>query len=258
MASKAKPKDRVKRETLERDRPLRQGAAAAAMFGDQVTRRVEQLLDGGLKTARLVVEAAAEPVLGAAERGVHTAYTVLDEYLARGKEAAKRYQVPSPGTPDMNDNRQGNGAWGAFGPMGPMMAQAAGPWMQVARMWTDSMAQFVPGGQQAVNQWMAMWPGMTGPTGAAAGARAAVRVASTRPTTVQVSLAPDAEYMTLSTALASAAGEALGGVTISATDGRVLVSVTVADTQAVGTYRGAIVDGGGNPRGELTVDIAAA
>lgn len=258
MAPKAKPKDRVKRETPERDGPVRQGAAAAAMFGDAVTRRVEQLVDGGLKTARLVVEAATEPVLGAAERGVHTAYTVLDEYLARGKEAAKRYQVPSPGTPDMSDNRQGNGAWGAFGPMGPMMAQAAGPWMQVARMWTDSMAQFVPGGPQAVNQWMAMWPGMPGAAQAGTGARAAVRVSSARPATVQVSLAPEAEYMTLSAAPVSATGDALGGVNISTAEGRVLVSVTVADTQAAGMYRGAIVDGGGNPRGELTVDIATA
>jgi hypothetical protein len=258
MAPKARSKERVKRETPERDGPLRQGAAAAALFGDKVTRRVEQLVGGGLKTARLVVEAAAEPVLGAAERGVQTAYTVLDEYLARGKEAAKRYEMPTSGGPDMSDQRQFNGMWNAWGPMGPMMAQAAGPWMQVARMWTDSMAQFVPGGQAAVNQWMAMWPGMPGATASTAGARAGVRVASARPTTVQVSLAPDAEYMTLSAAPVAASGDALGGVTLSTVEGRLLVSVVVADSQAAGTYRGPIVDGGGNPRGELTVDIAPA
>lgn len=248
-------KARVKRETPSREGPLRQGAAAAAMFGESVTRRMEELVGGGLKTARLVVEAAAEPVLGAAERGVHTAYTVLDEYLARGKEAAKRYEMPTPGSPTMSDQRQ-NGMWNAFGPMGPMMAQAAGPWMQVARMWSDSMSQFVPGGQQAVSQWMAMWPGMPGAS--SAGARTAVRIASARPATVQVSLSPDAEYMTLASSLTSSAGGTLGGVTITTKEGQVLISVTVADSQAPGLYRGSIVDGGGNPRGELTVDIAAA
>lgn len=224
------------------------------MFGESVTRRVEELVGGGLKTARLVVEAAAEPVLGAAERGVHTAYTVLDEYLARGKEAAKRYEMPTPGSPTMSDQRQ-NGMWNAFGPMGPMMAQAAGPWMQVARMWSDSMSQFVPGGQQAMDQWMAMWPAMAGVASRAA-APVRVQVASTRPVAVQVSLAPGAEYMTLGASPVAQGGETLGGVAVSTAEGRVTVSVTVADAQGAGTYRGPVVDGGGNPRGELVVEIS--
>lgn len=250
-----KTRARATRATPEREAPLRQGAAAAAAFGDKVTRRVGHLVDDGLKTARLVVEAATEPVLGAAERGVQTAYTVIEEYLARGRDAARRLDTaatngasgePAPGAPWA-------GWAGAWGPMAPVMSQAAGPWMQVMRMWTDSMTQFVPGGAQAVNQVMSAMMG--GPRPATAHR---VLVASRRPCTVTLVLDPGSDPQGLAAVPVNPAGATCGTVAFAVVDGQGTLRVTVDDAAPGGTYRGDVHDAAGTRRGELTVTVEAA
>src|SRR5437879_799582 len=92
------------------------------------------------------------------ERGVETAYMVVEEYLLRGRQAAGRRSNSANsangdghGRPDMSNDKPGNShpnsnQWGQLPPM--MM-----PFMQMMRMWTDGMSQLVPGGGMAAD-WM--------------------------------------------------------------------------------------------------------
>ncbi len=258
--SEGKKKDgkRMRRDAPEREGPVRQRNFAGVVPPMQdMAHRVEHIVTDGMKTAQRVVEAATEPLMGAVERGVHTAYVVIDEYIARGRDAAQRYQSPSVGNPYMSDNRQGANPWGMWGSMAPMMGPMMAPWMQMAKMWTDSMSAFVPGGAAAMNQFMA---GMGGAPMRTNSARHSVQVSSRLPATVSVSLDPDAEFMLLKVEpLAEAkgtTGPSLTDVTLESVNGHLTVRVTVPDTQPAGTYAGPVLDGGGNRRGEITVQLA--
>ena len=69
------------------DAPRSAAAAPGAAFG--------AVVDEGLRTAERLAEISSAAVRGAMECGVQTAYTVIDEYMARGREAASRFQTAS-------------------------------------------------------------------------------------------------------------------------------------------------------------------
>lgn len=255
---------RVRRAPASREAPLRQATMSAVVDRTaDFAGRVEGLLGGAIKTAQVVVEASTQPVLGAAERGVQTAYAVIEEYVARGREAARQYQQSTLGGPQMSDNRSqfGNGMGGAWGPMAATMTPMLGTWLSLAKMWSESMAPFVPGGSTVMNQMMSAW----GVPGVGAGARPVnarhrVQVTSKQPATVTLQLDPDAEYMMLrvATLVSAKGGQGLTGATISCKNGVATVSLTVPETWPTGTFVGPITDEGGNRRGELQVEVSAA
>ena len=207
------------------------------------------------------------------ERGVETAYMVVEEYMRRGRQVAGRRSSSSTsstssnsangdghGRPDMSNDKPGNGysnsnQWGQLPPM--MM-----PFMQMMRMWTDGMSQLVPGGGMAadwMNQFMpagAAWSGTPTATRALS-----VRVASKHAAEVTVDLEPGAEFAKLTAdPLTPKSGDApaLAAVRFECETGHVRVRVTVPDDQPGGTYSGHIHDATGARRGELRVEIEGA
>jgi hypothetical protein len=184
--------------------------------------------------------------------------------MARGREAASRYQNRPDGRGAMNDDRQNPGGWStAWGPMSPFVL----PWMNAMRMWTDALTMFATGGQQ--QGWNAAATGYPagGPGGAAPFAgvvpRLSVRVSSQSPAEVTLNVAPYADRMTLVAGpLQKIDGPAdalpLTGVSITCEPGHVRVSVTVITDQPSGRYSGLVLNASGNEVvGSLTVEISA-
>jgi len=175
------------------DTPRSPAAAPGAAFG--------AVVDEGLRTAERLAEISSAAVRGAMECGVQTAYTVIDEYMARGREAASRFQQRPDGRGPMSDDRQNFGGWStAWGPMSPFVL----PWMNAMRMWTDALTMFAPGGgpQQGWNPAATGYqvPNAAGGAAPSAGApapRVSVRVSSQSPAEVTLNVAPYADRMTL-------------------------------------------------------------
>lgn len=212
----------------------------------------------GLRTAERLAAISDAAVQGAVECGVRTAYTVIDEYMRRGREAAGRYRERPNWRSDMNDDRQNYGNWStAWGPMWLFIA----PWMQMMRAWTDVMSTCVPGAAPQ-DFWSpyarggAWGPARPSPTSP----KVSVQVSSQRPIEVILSVAPGADAMTLvADALQIDDGSgapSLVGVTIKCTPGHVRVSVTVPNDQPAGRYSGAIRDAAGMHVGDLTVHVS--
>ena len=220
------------------------------------------IVDESVKTAMRAVEAADATVRGAVERGVDTAYMVIEEYMLRGRQAAGRNHERRNGRHEMNDERQGgsNSSNGAFGgpwaAMNPMIA----PMMQMMRMWTESMSSLMPGANGIASEWMnqfmpgaAMWGGM-----APARASVATHVSSPYPVEVKADLDSGAEYSMLTAEpLKLAGGDASLAVTLKCSPSLVKIGVTVSAGQAGGRYCGAVKDASGVKRGEITVDVDA-
>ncbi|MEO5818046.1 MAG: hypothetical protein ABIT20_22445 [Gemmatimonadaceae bacterium] len=219
------------------------------------------IVDESVKTAMRAVEAADATVRGAVERGVDTAYMVIEEYMLRGRQAAGRNHERRNGRQDMNDERQGGngfsnaGFGGPWGAMNPMMA----PWMQMMRMWTESMSSFMPGANgmatDLMSQFMpgaAMWGGAS-----AARASIAVQVSSPYPVEVKADFDTGAEYSLLTAdPLQLSGGERASlAVTLKCAPGLVRIGVTVPSGQAGGRYTGAVNDASGVKRGEITIDV---
>jgi hypothetical protein len=257
---------RVKREAPTQSGPNRNGAGSVSSETQRdrgPAPSVSSVVERGLKTALLAVEASNATVLGTVERGVDTAYMVIEEYMQRGREAAGRRHERGNGRADMDANRKNEGPWGGQYPWGPMTPMVA-PWMQMMRMWTDSMAAFLPGGPAMATQWMnqftpggAMWPGMAmGPR-----PHVVVRIDSQQPAEVAVDIDPGAECMGLTANALVAAGAdtapPLAGVSIDWNAGEARVSITVPNDQPAGTYSGTIVDSTGVRRGGVRVKLEA-
>lgn len=219
------------------------------------------IVDESVKSAMRAVEAADATVRGAVERGVDTAYMVIEEYMLRGRQAAGRNHERRNGRHEMNEERQGasntsNGGFGgAWGAMNPMMA----PWMQMMRMWTESMSSFMPGangmGADLMGQFMpgsAMWMGA-----AAARASISVQVTSPYPVEVKADFDTGAEYsmLTAEPLKVTGHGDATLVVALRCAPGLVRVGVTVPSGQAAGRYIGAVTDANGLRKGEITVDV---
>jgi len=247
-----------------RSGPIRNKAVPASLHSTRdAGLSVGGIVDESVKTAMRAVEAADATVRGAVERGVDTAYMVIEEYMLRGRQAAGRNHERRNGRHEMNDERQGssgsaNGAFGGpWAAMNPMM----GPWMQMMRMWTDSMTSFMPGANGIASEWMSqfmpgapMWGGM-----GASRACVAVQVASPYPVEVKADFDSGAEYSVLTADALELAGggETSLAATLTCSPGLVKIGITVPEGQAGGRYSGAVKDASGIKRGEITVDVDA-
>jgi hypothetical protein len=253
----------LKRDAPARSGPIRNKAvatpAASSRTGDSGL-TVGAIVDESVKNAMRAVEAADATVRGAVERGVDTAYTVIEEYMLRGRQAAGRNHERRNGRHEMNDERHGgsnasNGGFGA-GPWGAMNPMAV--WMQMMRAWTDSMSSMIPGANGLASDWMSQFmPGAAMWGGSSARASISVQVSSQYPVEVKADLDSGAEYsmLTAEPLKMRSDEDATLAVTLKCTPGLVRIGVTVPNGQAGGRYTGAVNDASGAKRGEITVDI---
>jgi hypothetical protein len=207
-------------------------------------------VEGTRRAAERLAALSGVAPAGAVERGVRTAYTVINEYLERGREAAGHHRERANWRSHMDDNRYNYGNPNmAWGPMWPLLA----PWMQA---WACAMSSF-PGAapQGAWGQY-------------AAPSKVSVRVSARHRTEVAACVEPGADMMQLTADPLKILGDlhqphdehqapTLRSVSIDCERGHVRVNVTVPPDQPVGRYSGAIRDANGTQRGELTVDISA-
>src|SRR6266536_2010068 len=110
------PSSRRKRVPPEQSGPIRNPVVPPSAHADDAPQAARSattagasfgaVVDEGLRTAERLAEISNAAVRGAMECGVQTAYTVIDEYMARGREAASRYQTRPDGRGAMNDDRQ--------------------------------------------------------------------------------------------------------------------------------------------------------
>jgi hypothetical protein len=214
-------------------------------------------------------ETAAGGLNGAVERGVRNAYAVIEEYMLRGREAARQYQQAfNQGEQMNNDPRHcndwggGGGPWGAMGqmgamgPMGPMGAWMA-PWMQMTRVWMDCMRAFVPMPTDAGgygDQWGA---GCSSSTTARRRPRLSVLVSSRRLTEVVVDITPGAESTNLEVGRLRHQDESawLEISEIRCEEGQLRVRVSVPDDKPAGRYLGEVYDDRCCKRGEIMVKV---
>ena len=181
--SPARP--RTRRVPPERTGPVRNPAAAS-----RPAPGIDALLDAtvgeGLRTAERLAAASGAVVQGAVECGVRTAYTVIDEYVKRGREAARREERPV-GRDTMSDEQRNYGNWSAaWGPMWPLAA----PWLQAMQAWANAMSAFAPG-MAPPNVWGPFpgggpWGPTPSPPGASTPPRVSVQLSSDAPTKVSV------------------------------------------------------------------------
>lgn len=195
---------------------------------------------------------ASDTLREALECGVRTAYTVIDEYLKRGYEAARSNPDHPDGRGSMRDDKTNYTNWAnAWGPMAMPMQQ----WMAAMRAMTDAWSAFIPGG------WpQQMWNMGTGGFPAAASTPAlSVHVASHRPTgvTASVELNPGCENTMLTVGWLAGDGSnpPLKGVTIGRDPGSLRIYVPVAASQPAGSYHGEIRGADGRCAGKLSVVI---
>ena len=235
---------RLKRKTPERTGPIRN-----PLFWRPAPQDLPPDGQTNASGAAPCASSDAETVAGlqnALECGVRTAYTVIDQYIQRGYEAARACKASSTVGEHMNNRPfppgSGPNPWGA--PNGPME-----PWAAAVRAWTEMwMTAFAPAMRgQWPNPWQPQppWPGQSAAPPSTHAATSAppsvsVRVASRRRTEVEANLTSSAEYGLL---VADVPG--LSGLSISRETGRVLVSLEVADQQPSGHFHGCIRAGGG-------------
>ncbi len=234
MATRA----RVKREPPERSGPIRRAAVGRSSASP------------GRAAAPGAPSSVEAAVTGVVERGVDTAYTVIDEYMTRGRNAAGRWSQWTDGRNEMSEAPQFSTPWGSS----DLMA----PWWQMMRMWADGLSAFVPGGQGPATAWLnAFVPGAS--TWSSQAPRVEVRVSSKPTAVVTVSLDPGADSMQLTAEPPANRGNGKKssplGLTLESFPGLVRVSVTVPDDQPADSYTFTVRDKDHNPRGELRVDV---
>jgi hypothetical protein len=252
------PSDRLKRESPERIRPIRntliRGGRPKPVQGSPF-RGAE-----GLHVAEQLAAASAGAVQGAVECGVNTAYTVIEEYLHRGREAAsrEREQHAKRGG-NMNDERFcGNNPFMVWGPMAPLIA----PWIQAMQAWACAMTAFAPGAmpRDRWNRYGECAPNRYGESSP----NVSVQVTSRYRTEVTTTLVPGADYMTLAATelrIVDAPPETAAApplnAAISSGPGPIQVRLTVPESQPPGRYRGTIVNSANGAHvGTLLVQIS--
>ncbi len=216
------------------------------------------VVEQGVHAAYRAVEVADATLRGTVERGVETAYAVIDEYMTRGREAAGGYHQRM-GDGQMDRNQTG-GPWGAaWGPaMNPMMA----PWVNMMYLWAQTMGAFTqPFAGSPATPW-----GPPNPCAPTAGVSPAisVQVKSDKPAEVSVQLDPGTDQMTLAADplnLAPAGGDAgvapLGSTAFDSKPGHVRFRIAIPATQPDGTYTGNVHDTAGIVRGRVSVIITS-
>lgn len=259
---------RRKRPAVEQDHPKRDaGVSRSAGSGRGPSRgfSIDDAMGEGFETARRIARASEETVKDVVDRGVDTAYMVIEEYMLRGRKAAGRHHERKNGSGTMGDgppHDHENDWMSAYGPMAPFMAPFMAPWVASMKLWTDSMAQMMPGGPAAGRAWMEQMMATGAPwwgAGAALAPRLSYEVSSAEPAEVSATLDSTAYFAKLSVhALVPCGdikGEAIKDVGISSASGHVCVRVTVPAGQASGRYHGQIHDEHGTRRGEVTLEL---
>jgi hypothetical protein len=152
---------RLKRPTPQRQAPLRRpplglpasmgatlnGALGAAIDTSQtISAGLGAAVRQGLDSGQAMSEAAGAGVQGFVERGVNTAYQVIEEYMQRGQEAAQRLSPagPGPARPGLAADAANAWAQNLAGPLGQTASSLAAPWMQLVRAWVDGVGTLAP------------------------------------------------------------------------------------------------------------------
>ena len=162
---------RLKRPAPQRQAPLRRpplglpasmgatlnGALGAAMDTRQtISAGLGAAVKQGLDSGQAMGEAAAGGVQGFVERGVNTAYQVIEEYMRRGQETAQRLSPlgSGPGTARPGLAADAANAWAQnlAGPLGQTASSLAAPWMQLVRAWVDGVSTLAPMAGQMAGQ----------------------------------------------------------------------------------------------------------
>jgi hypothetical protein len=244
---------RVTREPPERTGPIRRagmGSSSASQAGAAGPVTPSSVVEQGIKTARMMARVADGTVKGVVERSVDNAYTVIDEYMTRGRDAAGRRSQWTDGRYDMSQDPQ----FSTWGPNSDFVA----PWWQMMRTWADGMAAFMFCGPAAATTWLnACARGGTGWAGSHVQApKIEPRVSSKRHAAVTVSLQPGAESMEL-TATGKGNEPTLPEIKFDPPVAATVrgVNVTVPDDLPAGPYTFTISDENHNRRGELRVDV---
>lgn len=163
---------RLKRPAPQRQAPLRRpplglpaamGATLSGALG--AAKDTSQTLSAGLGAAvkqgldsgQAMGEAAGAGVQGFVERGVNTAYQVIEEYMRRGQETAQRLSPsfgPGPGATRTGLAADAANAWAQnlAGPLGQTASSLAAPWMQLVRAWVDGVSTLAPMAGQMAGQ----------------------------------------------------------------------------------------------------------
>lgn len=281
------PRPRLQRPAAARQAPLRRPPLGLPV---SVSAAMQQGLDG----SRAVAGAAEAGMQGFVERGVDTAYTVIDAYLRRGQQAAQRVSPGAPETAGPLSGLAGLGRLGGLGGLGATLAASTpwgatassitGPWLQLLRAWADALATLGPlAGRAGAGLGDALPPGfmaageaahasVTGSEAAvaapaaapmaAAGPRAKVTIelVSRRTAEVAVSLEPGADLAALQadwlTPPAGPAAAAPGSLTLYNEPGHVHLRLALADPPPPGRHEAHVTDSLGQAWGSVVVTIA--
>jgi hypothetical protein len=256
---------RFTRNPVERGRPIRKPLthvpetaesthAAKPSTPAGAAGTVSAAVDEGLKAAERLRTMSADAVRGAVECGVRTAYSVIDDYMRRGYDAASGSQSGSRERGHMSDDRQNYNAWStAWGPASPLMEQ----WMNAMRTWTEAWSSMAQGMSPAASRAT----GSAGSSAAGTASNISIQVSSDRSVEVTPHLFPGADTMTMLTAdplqsCEHADAPALTGIDMRTEPGHVRVKVTIMADQPAGTYSGPVRNAQRVVVGALTVTIA--
>jgi len=196
------------------------------------------------------VTAAGAAVFGALENGVRTAYSVIDEYIRRGQEAAGGMFNNSNRRGTMSDDRGNPG--GGFNPWNPM-AMATEQWIAAMRMWSQAWSAFIPGSFQQAG----FGPF---PFGAATAPAVTVKVTCSSAVEVSVNMYGATDTTDLVSEPLRAEGSSakpIEAASIVREPGAIRVSMKVETGQPAGRYRGLIrKETDKSVAGELTVVVS--
>jgi hypothetical protein len=192
------------------------------------------------------------PLRDALECGVRTAYTVIDDYMRRGYEAARNTREDANRRGNMADDDPNFGSWNNPFSAGGMAAPFQ-QWMYAMQAWMNAWSSFAPGG------WpQQMWGAFPGHGRAAAPVAVCVEATTYRPLNVAatVHLSPGAECMPLTLGpVRDSSLEPLNEVALAVRDGTIVVALTVGPYQPLGKYH-ADIAAQGRCVGGLTIILA--
>ena len=247
---------RQKREVPSRSAPIRNKLFPPPLVDGHSDARFTAGAAAGktIKTARRAVKSADEKMRRTVERGVDTAYMVIEEYMRHGRQAAGRQheqRAADWGATKLNGHQNASIAagWKALAPL-------AAPLMQVLRQLTGGAAA---SGASIATDWINQL--VSGQASNAAQPAIAVQVSAQAQTEVTVKLQPgaDSHGLRAEPLVHTDRKDAppLVSIGLESKAGQVRVRLTVPNDQPAGSYVGALRDTSGTERGELRVEISA-
>ena len=249
---------RQRREPPERTAPIRNKFAAPPRVDGQRHAAFSASTVAG-ETAKRVkssFKSADEAMRRTVERGVDTAYKVIDEYMLHGRQAAGRHhgRRGAQGSDATGDGQQ---AWNNYSAAWKALTPLAAPLIQILRQLAGGAAA---SGAGIASDWLNQL--MPGQQRNGSNTVVAVQVSSRAQTEVTVDLQPGADSQNLKAdpLVHTERRDAppLVSIALESRAGQIRVRVTVPNDQPAGTYVGALHDVTGVKRGELRVAIAAA